>query len=313
MSSCLVTGGAGFIGSSIAGALLRRGDRVRIIDDFSTGKRSNLADMAGPVELIEGDIRDGAALARALDGIEIVFHEAAIASVAFSMADPVAVHETNAGGTLGLLQAARRAGTRRVVYAASSAAYGDSPVLPKVETMATAPLSPYAASKLAGELYCQVFAAAYGLETVCLRYFNVFGPRQDPASEYAAVIPRFVAAALAGGGVTIYGDGTQSRDFCFIDDVVDANLRAAAAPGAAGGVFNVATGAAVTLNELVGALGKLLSRPIPITYAPRRAGDVLHSRADVSAARERLGFEAATPFLVGLQKTVAWFTAARAA
>jgi UDP-glucose 4-epimerase len=293
--------------------LLRRGDRVRILDDFSTGKRENLLEMAGPIELVEGDIRDDATLARALDGVEVAFHEAAIASVAFSMTDPETTHDTNAGGTLKLLKAARRAGVRRVVYAASSAAYGDSPVLPKVETMAASPLSPYAASKLAGELYCQVFAAAYGLETVCLRYFNVFGPRQDPASDYAAVIPRFVAAALGGKGVTIFGDGTQSRDFCYIDDVVDANLAAAATPGIGGGVFNVATGTAVSLNELVATLGRILSRTIPITYAPRRAGDVLHSRADVSAATERLAYTAATSLSSGLKKTVDWFAGTRAA
>lgn len=313
MSSYLVTGGAGFIGSSIARSLLRRGDRVRILDDFSTGKRENLHDMAGPVELIEADLLDQTALDRSLDGVEIVFHQAAIASVGFSMANPDATHDTNATGTLRLLGAARRAGVRRVIYAASSAAYGDSPELPKVETMTPAPLSPYAASKLVGEIYCQVFASAYGLETVSLRYFNVFGPRQDPTSEYAAVIPRFVSAALAGEGVTIFGDGTQSRDFCFIDDVVEANLTAAATPGIGGGVFNVATGVSVSLNEMVRVLKGIVSRPIKVTHAPRRAGDVLHSRADVSAAEARLNFRAATSFAVGLRKTVDWFTAARAA
>src|SRR5438552_6424261 len=313
MSSYLVTGGAGFIGSSIARSLLRRGDRVRVLDDFSTGKRENLHDMAGPVELIEADLLDEAALERSLDGVEIVFHQAAIASVAFSMANPDATHDTNATGTLRLLGAARRAGVRRVIYAASSAAYGDSPALPKVETMTPAPLSPYAASKLVGEIYCQVFASAYGLETVSLRYFNVFGPRQDPTSEYAAVIPRFVTAALAGEGVTIFGDGTQSRDFCFIDDVVEANLTAAVTPGIGGGVFNVATGVSVSLNDMVGVLKGIVSRPIKVTHAPRRTGDVLHSRADVTAAEARLKFRAATSFAVGLRKTVDWFTASSAA
>lgn len=307
MSSCLVTGGAGFIGSSIARVLLRRGDRVRILDNFSTGKRENLHEMAGPVELIEGDLLDNAALDRALDGVELVFHQAAIASVAFSMTHPEVSHDTNATGTHRLLGGARRAGVRRVIYAASSAAYGDSPALPQVETMAPAPLSPYAASKLAGEIYCQVFTSAYGLETVSLRYFNVFGPGQDPTSEYAAVIPRFVTAALAGEGITIFGDGTQSRDFCFIDDVVEANLAAAATPGIGGAVFNVATGTAVSLNEMVRALGTILSRPIPVTHAPRRTGDVLHSRADVRAAKAHLGFRATTSFRVGLRKTVDWF------
>jgi len=310
MTSCLVTGGAGFIGSSIARVLLRRGDRVRILDDFSTGKRANLDGMAGPIELIEASILDEAALARAVDGIDVIFHEAAVASVASSMADPGKTHEVNATGTLRVLEAARRAGVRRVVYAASAAAYGDSPVLPKVETMAPTPLSPYAAAKLAGEMYCQVFAAGFGVETVCLRYFNVFGPRQDPMAEYAAVIPRFVSAALAGQGVTIYGDGEQSRDFCFIDDVVEANLAAASRPGISGGVFNVATGTAVSLNQIVRALEGLVSRPIPVTRAARRAGDVMHSRADVGAARTGLGFEAATPLDDGLRKTVDWFAGA---
>jgi len=309
MTSCLVTGGAGFIGSSIARVLLRRGDRVRILDDFSTGKRANLDGMAGPIELIEASILDEAALARAVDGVDVIFHEAAVASVASSMADPATTHEVNATGTLRVLEAARRGGVRRVVYAASAAAYGDSPVLPKVETMAAAPLSPYAAAKLAGELYCQVYAAGFGLETVCLRYFNVFGPRQDPMAEYAAVIPRFVSAALAGQGLTIYGDGEQSRDFCFIDDVVEANLAAASRPGIAGGIFNVATGTAVSLNQIVRALEELVSHSIQVTRAARRAGDVMHSRADVSAARSRLGFEAATPLAEGLRKTVEWFAA----
>jgi len=307
MTSCLVTGGAGFIGSSIARVLLRRGDRVRILDDFSTGKRANLDGMAGPIELIEASILDEAALARAVEAIDVIFHQAAVASVASSMADPAATHEVNATGTLRVLEAARRAGVRRLVYAASAAAYGDSPVLPKVETMAPAPLSPYAAAKLAGELYCQVYAAGFGVETVCLRYFNVFGPRQDPTAEYAAVIPRFVSAALAGEGVTIYGDGEQSRDFCFIDDVVEANLAAASRPGISGGVFNVATGTAVSLNQIVRALEGVVSRPIPVTRTARRPGDVMHSRADVAAARTRLGFEAATALGEGLRKTVEWF------
>ena len=312
-SSYLVTGGAGFIGSSIARALVGRGDRVRVIDNFFSGKRENIADIAGAIELVEGDIRDESALGRALVGVEIVFHEAAIASVPRSLVDPLASHDANATGTLKLLRKAKESGVRRVVYAGSSSAYGDTPTLPKIETMATAPLSPYAISKLCGEQYCRAFPAAYGLETVCLRYFNVFGPRQDPASEYAAVIPRFVTAALAGKGVTIFGDGTQSRDFCYIDNVVAANLAAAAAAGASGKMVNIACGAAITLNEVVQLLEGMLNRKIPITYAARRVGDVMHSLAAIDAARETLGYTIVTPFSQGLRKTVEWYASRTAA
>jgi UDP-glucose 4-epimerase len=310
-ASCLVTGGAGFIGSALARALLARGDRVRVIDNFFSGKRENLAEVANDVELIEGDIRDDAALARALGGVELVFHQAAIPSVPRSLADPVASHDANATGTLRVLAAAKKAGVRRLVYAASSSAYGDTPTLPKIETMRPMPLSPYAVSKLAGEHYTAVYAGAFGLETVSLRYFNVFGPRQDPKSEYAAVIPRFVTAALAGQGVTIYGDGTQSRDFCFIDNTVEANLAAASAPGVSGQVFNVACGAATNLNEVVRLVGEIVGHAVPITYAPGRVGDVKHSLADVTAARTRLGYRGAISFAEGLQRTVAWYAAGR--
>ena len=307
--SCLITGGAGFIGSSLARALVGRGDKVRVIDNFFSGKRENLVDVAKDVELIEADIRDEAALGRALAGVELVFHEAAIPSVPRSLADPIGSHDANATGTLKVLQAAKKAGARRVVYAASSSAYGDTPTLPKVETMRPMPLSPYAVSKLAGEHYCQVFSGAYGLETVCLRYFNVFGPHQDPKSEYAAVIPRFLTAALANQGVTIYGDGTQSRDFCFIDNTIAANLLAGSAPGASGGVFNVACGAAINLNEVVKLVGELAGHPVPITYAPGRAGDVKHSLADITAAHQRLGYQGAVSFAEGLKRTFAWYAA----
>lgn len=309
-SSCLVTGGAGFIGSALVRALLARGDRVRVLDNFYSGKRENLAAVAADVDLIEGDIRDAGSLGRALDGVELVFHEAAIASVPRSLVDPVASHEVNATATLDLLAAAKRAGVRRVIYAASSSAYGDTEALPKIETMAPAPLSPYAVSKLAGEHYCRVFAGAYGLETVCLRYFNVFGPHQDPASEYAAVIPRFVTAALAGRGVTIFGDGTQSRDFCYIDNTVEANLAAAGAPEASGGVFNVACGVATDLNQVVALVGELIGHPVPVTYAPSRVGDVRHSLADIGAARDRLGIRAPISFREGLTRTVSWYARA---
>jgi UDP-glucose 4-epimerase len=310
-TSCLVTGGAGFIGSSLVRALLGRGDRVKVIDNFFSGKRENLADVAADVELIEGDIRDEAALARACAGVELIFHEAAIPSVPRSLVDPIASHEANATATLKLLREAKKAGVRRVVYAASSSAYGDTPTLPKIETMRPAPLSPYAVSKLAGEHYCQVFAGAYGLETVCLRYFNVFGPRQDPASEYAAVIPRFVTAALEGRGVTIFGDGTQSRDFCFIDNTVEANLGAGAAAAAdvSGRVFNVACGAATTLNDVARLIGEGLGKPLAVSYAPGRVGDVKHSLADVSAARSAFGYRGAVSFVDGLRRTIEWYSA----
>jgi UDP-glucose 4-epimerase len=312
-SSFLITGGAGFIGSSIARALLGRGDRVRIIDNFFSGRRENLADIASGVELIEADIRDDAALARAVSGVEVVFHEAAIPSVPRSLADPISSHDANATATLKLLMAAKKAGVRRVVYAASSSAYGDTPTLPKVETMRPAPLSPYAVSKLAGEHYCAVFAGAYGLETVSLRYFNVFGPRQDPQSEYAAVIPRFITAAQGGRGVTIYGDGTQSRDFCFIDNTVEANLAAASAPAGAvsGQVFNVACGAAISLNEVVKMISQIVGHHVPITYATGRVGDVKHSLADITAARERLGYRGAIDFAEGLKRSAAWYASQR--
>lgn len=308
-SSCLVTGGAGFIGSSLVRALLERGDRVRVLDNFFSGKRENLADVISDVDVQEGDIRDEAALKRALTGIELVFHEAAIASVPRSMAEPVFCHDVNATGTLKVLDSAKRAGVRRVMYAASSSAYGDTPALSKLETMLPVPPSPYAVSKLAGEHYCQVFADAYGLETVCLRYFNVFGPRQDPASEYAAVIPRFVTAALGGQGVTIFGDGTQSRDFCFIDNIVQANLLAGAATAGdvSGRVVNVACGVATNLNDVVRLLGEILGKRVEVAYDAARIGDVKHSLADISEARARLGYSAAVSFAEGLRHTVTWY------
>jgi nucleoside-diphosphate-sugar epimerase len=313
-TSCLVTGGAGFIGSAIVRALLARGDKVRVIDNFFSGKRENLAEVAKDIELVEGDIRDEAALARVLNGVELVFHEAAIPSVPRSLVDPIATHEACATATLKLLHEAKRAGVRRVVYAASSSAYGDTPTLPKVETMRTSPLSPYAVAKLTGEYYCQVFAGAFGLETVCLRYFNVFGARQDPKSEYAAVIPRFITAGLRGQGVTIFGDGTQSRDFCYIDNTVAANLGAGDADAAkvSGKVFNVACGAATTLNDVARIIGELVGKPLTVGYAPSRVGDVKHSLADIAAARTAFGYTGAIDFAEGLKRTVAWYAAREA-
>jgi UDP-glucose 4-epimerase len=306
-SSCLVTGGAGFIGSSIVRALLSRGDSVRVIDNFSSGKRANLSEVQGDIELHEADIRDEAALERALAGVEFVFHHAAIPSVPRSLVEPLANHETNATATLKLLIQAKKSGVRRVMYAASSATYGDAPILPKVETLAPAPMSPYAVSKLSGEYYCQIFATAYNLETVCLRYFNVFGPRQDPTSEYSAVIPLFITAALAKRGVTIFGDGTQSRDFCYIDNVVQANLLASTASGVSGQSLNIACGSSVDLNQVVHFLGEICGWPVPIKYAPRRVGDVLHSVADISLATQKLGYQPTVTFPDGLRRTLEWF------
>jgi UDP-glucose 4-epimerase len=309
MALYLVTGGAGFIGSSIGRALIARGDRVRIIDNFSSGKRENFADYAREVDLIEADILDPAAIRRAVEGAEVVIHHAAIPSVPKSMAEPIENHEANATGTLRVLHAAKQAGVRRVVYAASSAAYGDAPELPKVETMAPAPISPYGVSKLAGEYYCQVFAGAYGLETVCLRYFNVFGPRQDPKSEYAAVIPKFITAALAGQTPRIFGDGTQSRDFCHIDNIIEANFKAASAPAAqvSGQMFNIACGAATDLNQVVAVISDILGRKVEARHEPERAGDIKHSYADIGAARKALGYTAAVSFAEGLRRTVDWY------
>jgi UDP-N-acetylglucosamine/UDP-N-acetyl-alpha-D-glucosaminouronate 4-epimerase len=309
MSLCLVTGGAGFIGSSLARALIARGDRVRVIDNFSSGKRENLADIADRVELVEGDILDDRALARAIEGVELVFHEAAIPSVPKSMAEPIENHAANATGTLRVLEQSRRAGIRRLVYAASSAAYGDDPQLPKLETMSPAPISPYGGSKLAGEQYAQIYARAYGVETVCLRYFNVFGPRQDPASEYAAVIPKFITSALAGKQPRIFGDGSQSRDFCFIDNIIEANFKAAAADAGvvSGGVFNIACGQATDLNRVVALIGDFLGQKVSAIYEDERAGDIKHSFADIGAARARLGYTAGVSFAEGLGRTIDWY------
>ena len=309
MSLCLVTGGAGFIGSSLARALIARGDRVRVIDNFSSGRRENLADIADQIELLEGDILDDRALARAIEGVELVFHEAAIPSVPKSMAEPIENHAANATGTLRVLEEARRAGIRRLVYAASSAAYGDAPELPKLETQPPAPISPYGASKLAGELYLSVYAQAYGLETVSLRYFNVFGPRQDPKSEYAAVIPKFITAALAGQTPRIFGDGTQSRDFCHIDNIIEANFKAASAPAAqvSGQMFNIACGVATDLNQVVAVIGDILGKHIEPRHEAERAGDIKHSYADIGKARQRLGYTAAVSFAEGLRRTLEWY------
>jgi UDP-glucose 4-epimerase len=302
----LVTGGAGFIGSNVAEGLVRRGDRVRVLDNFCTGKRDNLA-AAGDVELVEGDLRDADAVARAVRGVDGVFHQAALRSVPRSVDDPTSTNDVNVGGTLNLLMACRAAGVRRVVYASSSSAYGDDPTLPKVETLPSNPISPYAVSKLAAEHYCRTFARLYGLETVSLRYFNVFGPRQDPDSKYSAVIPRFLEQGLRREPLEVHGDGLQSRDFTYIDNVVLGNLLAMDAPGVSGEVFNVACGSQHTLLAIAEAIGVFLGRPLERRHVESRAGDVRHTKADISKAERLLGFRPTVQFDAGMQRTCKYF------
>ena len=303
----LVTGGAGFIGSHITEALVKRGDRVRVLDSLITGKRENLRHLADKIEFIEGDIRDAAETRSAMEGVGIVFHEAAIPSVPRSVADPQLNHDANSNGTFNVLMAAREAGVKRLVYAASSSAYGETEVLPKREDMPPSPLSPYAAAKLFGEYYCQVFTRVYGLETVCLRYFNVFGPRQDPNSPYSGVISKFVTALLKGETPVIFGDGEQSRDFTYVANVVDANLRAAEAPDASGQVMNMGIGQRITLNQLLAELQTILGTNLAPRYEEPRTGDVRHSLADISRAEQLLGYRPIVELAEGLQHTVAWY------
>jgi nucleoside-diphosphate-sugar epimerase len=308
----LVTGGAGFIGSHIAATLAARGARVRIIDDLSTGHLENIEEIGGDVDFVQASLNDEDALRRALAGVEVVFHEAAIPSVPRSVDDPRTTHEACVEATFALLLAARAAGVRRVVYAASSSAYGDQPTLPKVETMSPDPLSPYAVAKLVGEYYCQVFTRAYGLETVSLRYFNVFGPRQDPSSQYSGVISRFISALLRDESPVIYGDGEQSRDFTYVANAVEANLRAAEATRAVGQVINIANGQRITLNELLDTLKRITGRTdAQAHYEPPRVGDVRHSLADITRARELLDYEPQIGLDEGLEKTIAWWQASR--
>ena len=303
----LVTGGAGFIGSHLAEALVHAGHRVRVLDNLYSGRRANLAPVRGDVEFVQGDCADPAAARRAMRGIEAVFHEAAIPSVARSVQDPLASHRGNATATLSVLTAARDAGVRRVVYAGSSSVYGDAKRLPKREDMETRPLSPYAVGKLTGEHYLRIFASLYGLETLTLRYFNVFGPRQNAGSPYSGVISLFTAALLAGRRPVIYGDGRQSRDFTYVANVVDANLRALTVDGAEGDVLNVATGSRVTLNRLLATLARYLGRKVQPRYLPSRAGDVRHSLADITRARRKLGYRPLVDFETGLRKTLEWY------
>lgn len=307
MTTYLVTGGAGFIGSNIVEELVRRGERVWVLDNFSTGKRANIASFLEDIELIEGDLRHLDTVRRATEGVDYVLHQGAIPSVPRSIDHPLDTDESNVRGTLNLLVAARDAGVKRVVYASSSAIYGDTPTLPKAEEMKPAPLSPYAVSKLAGEYYCQVFYQVYGLETVALRYFNVFGPRQDPTSQYAAVIPKFVTAMLRSEQPTIYGDGEQSRDFSYVTNVVQANLLAATAPGVGGQVFNIACGQRYNLLELVDTINRILGTDITPVHTTPRVGDVRHSLADIARARKMLGYQVEVEFEEGLHCLIAWY------
>ncbi|HVJ91579.1 MAG TPA: SDR family oxidoreductase [Labilithrix sp.] len=310
MGLFLVTGGAGFIGSSIAETLLAKGERVRILDDFSTGRRSNVEGLKGDVEVIEGTIVDPEVVARAMKGVEVVFHQAAIPSVARSVENPQASMLANVQGTTILLDAARHAKVRRVIFAASSSAYGDTPTLPKVETMMPAPLSPYAVSKCAGEQLLRVFASLYGIETLSLRYFNVFGPRQDPNSQYAAVIPNFIKAALSKTRPTVFGDGEQTRDFCFIDNTVGANLLAAETKNKLEGqVINIACGERISLNTLLSHISEEAGHKLEPIYQPKRAGDVRDSLASIEAARALIGYEPKVKAREGLKKTYAAFKA----
>jgi nucleoside-diphosphate-sugar epimerase len=308
----LVTGGAGFIGSHIASALAASGLRLRVIDDLSTGYRENLAEIKGEVDFIQGSLADEESLRKALEDVELVFHEAAIPSVPRSVENPRQTHIASVEATFSLLDAARRRNVRRLVYAASSSAYGDQPTLPKVENMLPEPLSPYAVAKLVGEHYCQVFTRVYGLETVSLRYFNVFGPRQDPSSQYSGVISRFISALLSGQQPMIYGDGEQSRDFTYIDNVVDANLKAAETSKGVGQVINIANGERITLNQLLAELKSLTGNfDVVAEYREPRAGDVKHSLADISRARALLGFEPRVRLRAGLEATIDWWKGSR--
>ena len=303
----LVTGGAGFIGSHIAERLLRDGHNVRVLDNFVAGKEENLKQIGGEVDLVRGDIRDRQVLGDAMKGVYVVFHEAALGSVPRSVADPMTTHDVNITGTLNVLLAARDAGVRRVVYASSSSVYGETKELPKVEEIKPQPLSPYALSKLAGEHYIKIFNHVYGFEAVSLRYFNIFGPRQDPESQYAAVIPRFVTALQTGKQPVIYGDGMQSRDFTYVENVVEANLLASDVENVAGGVFNIACGGRFTLLELLGKLKQIIGSDIDPIHEPARAGDVRDSQAGIEAATEALGYSVKVDFDEGLRRTVEWF------
>lgn len=303
----LVTGGAGFIGSNIVKALVERGEQVRVLDNFSTGSWDNLAEVTDRVEVLEGDLRDAGVLRRALQGVRYVSHQAALRSVPRSVDDPLSTDEVNTHGTLQLLVAARDVGTvKRLVYASSSSVYGDSPLLPKEESQTPCPISPYAVSKLAGEYYCRTFSLLYGLETVSLRYFNVFGPNQSPESKYAAVVPLFIRAALQGEPLLVHGDGEQSRDFTYIDNVVQANLLAFTAEGVAGEVFNVACNERHSVMEIAKLVERLVGKPVQIQHTPPRPGDVRHTQAAIHKAQRLLGYQVRVGFEEGMKRTVEW-------
>jgi len=307
MAKYLVTGGAGFIGSHIVETLVERGDAVRVLDNLTTGKQENLEAVAGRFEFIEGDIRDPETCARAAEGMDHILHEAALASVVRSVEDPLLTNAINVTGTLNLLLAARDAGVKSFVIASSSAVYGDDPAMPKVEGREGRPLSPYAVSKFVDEKYAQAFHALYGMNTVALRYFNVFGPRQDPFSHYAAVIPLFITKILRGERPIVFGDGEQSRDFIFVENVVRANIEAAGSAASAGEVLNVASGDGLTVNGLLVAVNEILGTKLEAIHADARPGDIRHSTADVSKSRRVLGFEPRVSFLDGLRETAAWY------
>jgi nucleoside-diphosphate-sugar epimerase len=305
----LVTGGAGFIGSHLASRLLADGHEVRVLDNFSTGSRANLAPLADSVELVEGDIQSYERAHNAVQGCEVVFHEAALPSVPRSIQDPLTSHAVNVIGTLNILLASRDSGVRRVVFASSSSIYGADPTLPKSEDRAPMPIAPYAVAKLAAEGFCRSFSEVYGLETVALRYFNVFGPGQDPLSQYAAVIPRFITALMEGRAPVVFGDGEQSRDFTYIDNVIDANLLAASAPDVSGHTFNIACGDRISLNRLLDDLRQILGSEIEANYVEARPGDVKHSLADIGKAEDMLDYSPTIDFSEGLQRTVAYLQA----
>ena len=307
MANYVVTGGGGFIGSHIVEELLRRRETVKVIDNFSTGKRENVAPFLKDVEVFEADIADATNLTEIFKGADYVIHQAAIPSVPKSILNPVKSHQANVNGTLNVLIAARDAGVKRVVYASSSSLYGDSPTLPKHEGMMPNPLSPYGAQKLFAEMYCQVFTKAYRLETVSLRYFNVFGPRQDSTSQYSGVLALFIPAVLQDRRPTIYGDGLQSRDFTYVQNVVEANLLSCKAPGVAGQVFNVACGDRITVNSMLQQINKITGKDIAPIYAEPRAGDIKHSQAEISRAKELLGYQPKVTFEEGLSRTIEWY------
>lgn len=314
MANYLVTGGAGFIGSNIVEYLLGQGDSVRVLDDFSTGKRENIAPFLDRIELVDGDIRDTDVCRRAVQDIDYVLHQAAMASVPRSIAEPVMTSDINVLGTINMLTAAAKAKVRRLVYAASSSAYGDQPVESKVETLLPSPLSPYAAAKLAGEYFCMAYSQSMGLEAVSIRYFNVFGPRQDPMSQYSAVIPLFVTAVIEDRQPTIYGDGRQTRDFTFVENNVRANILAATSKKAvAGRVINIACGTSYSLLDLLRVINETLGKDVKPIFAPARVGDVMHSLADISLARELLGYDVFVDFDAGMRRTIEWYHANAAA